>query len=156
MGMKPERPQRKTKFFQGVYKPVHPEKYKGNVKNIIYRSGWELKFLRHLDNDPNVIQYSSEEVVVVYKSIDGKTHRYFLDFWVKRRLPDGQIVEEIIEIKPFAQTQEPVKGRKKEKTFLNEVLTYQKNQAKWRAADQYAQRKGWKFRILTEKELGIK
>jgi hypothetical protein len=36
------------------------------------------------------------------------------------------------------------------------VLTWGKNEAKWKAAREYAKDRGWEFVILTEKELGIK
>jgi hypothetical protein len=47
-------------------------------------------------------------------------------------------------------------GKKSDKTFLNEVLTYEKNKAKWNAAKKWCQDKGLSFMILTEYELGLK
>jgi len=35
-------------------------------------------------------------------------------------------------------------------------MTWGVNQAKWKAAKEYCEKKGWEFRILTEKELNIK
>jgi hypothetical protein len=37
--------------------------------------------------------------------------------------------------------------------FLNEANTYLVNQAKWEAAENVCEKKGWKFKILTEKEI---
>ena len=54
-----------TKFHQGKYAPRNPEKYVGDVNNIIYRSGWEKRLLIMFDTNPNVLKYSSEEVIVV-------------------------------------------------------------------------------------------
>jgi hypothetical protein len=34
-------------------------------------------------------------------------------------------------------------------------MTWGKNEAKWKAADEYAKDRGWQFLILTEKDLGI-
>ena len=37
-----------------------------------------------LDSDPRIIEWSSEEIVVPYISpVDNRTHRYFVDFYVK-------------------------------------------------------------------------
>jgi hypothetical protein len=45
--------------------------------------------------------------------------------------------------------------KKKTKRFLQEAATYAVNQEKWRAADIFCQEHGWKFLVLTEKDLGI-
>jgi len=141
-------------LLQGFFKPEFPEKYKGNVKNIVYRSSWELTMLRRFDYDPNVIEYSSEERIIPYRHpTTGKVHRYFVDFWVKRRMPDGSIVEQLIEVKPSSQTKMPTKGKKSKKTMMNEAITYSINQAKWDAAETFCKKKGWQFIIMTEKEI---
>ena len=63
-------------------------------------------------------------------------------------------VKYLVEIKPFTQTQRPVmRGRKKQSTLLHEQVTYDINQAKWKAAKQWAEDHGYNFLILTEKEL---
>ena len=143
-----------TKFFQGVFKPKHPEKYKGNPTNIIFRSQWEFKLMMELDHDSTVIEWQSEEKPIAYRSpVDGRIHRYFPDFIVKRK-KSNRIITEMIEIKPFSQTKKPVKTeKKKQKTFLNEVVTYAINQAKWAAAYEYCKRHDIEFKIVTEKEL---
>jgi hypothetical protein len=106
--------------------------------------------MRSLDSDPSVIHWSSEEVVIPYKSpVDGRYHRYFVDFWVKKK--DGTY---LLEVKPFHQTQPP-KVAKKTKRYINEVLTYGVNEAKWKAAQEYCADRGWRFQLLTEHELGI-
>ena len=43
------------KYQQGIYKLKNPKKYKGNPDNIVYRSSWELKLLKWLDDHPQVI-----------------------------------------------------------------------------------------------------
>jgi hypothetical protein len=40
--------------------------------------------------------------------------------------------------------------------MLNEVSTYSKNLAKWKAAEAFAMKHGMQFLILTEKDLNIK
>lgn len=142
-------------YIQGIYKPDNPKKYKGNVNNIIYRSSWELLYLRKLDLDDNVLQYSSEEIIIPYRFLN-KVKRYFVDFYVKRII-DDKIVEQIVEIKPYAQTQPPlITEGKRRKTMIQQILTYEMNQAKWEAARVYCSKKNWEFKILTEHELGLK
>jgi len=74
----------KQKFVQGIYYPRRPEKYKGDVKNIIYRSSWELQFMTFCDNSPSIIEWASEEIAIPYvKPTDKRVHYYYLDFWIK-------------------------------------------------------------------------
>ena len=49
------------RYMQGQFKPMHPEKYRGNPAQIIYRSSWELAVLMRLDSNKNVIEWASEE-----------------------------------------------------------------------------------------------
>ena len=145
-----------AKFLQGIYKPRNPEKYRGDAKNIVYRSSWECTYNFRLDIDPNVLEWSSEETVIRYLDAQGKPHRYFVDYKVKRRVGD-QIITELIEIKPYKETIPPVLTEgKKTKTKIREIMTWDKNQRKWAAARKYCEVKGWNFRIVTEYELGLK
>jgi hypothetical protein len=147
----------KRKYLQGKYKPSKPEKYKGDVNNIIYRSSWERKFLYYCDTNENILEYSSEEVVILYKSpVDNRYHRYFVDFYIKYKDVNGKIKKCLIEIKPFRQTQEPKVQKRKTKGYIYEVVEYAKNQAKWEAAKEWCLDHGWEFKVLTENELGIK
>lgn len=113
--------------------------------------------MSYLDKNPNVIQWASEEFFVPYKSpIDGKIHRYFPDFWVKKKNQQG--IEEVIviEVKPKTQTIPPTPKKQITKAYLMEVQTWGINQAKWESANKYCIARGWKFMLATEKELGIK
>lgn len=142
--------------YKGYFKPKHPKKYKGNPSNIIYRSSYELKLMTYLDKNQNVIEWASEEFFVPYKSpIDGHLHRYFPDFWVKKRNAEGIIETIVIEVKPRSQTIPPIPQKHITKNYLYEVKTWGVNQAKWEAAHKYCSNKGWKFMLVTEKELGI-
>jgi hypothetical protein len=146
-------------FGKNTYKvrftPQNPKKYNGNAENIIYRSSWELRCMKWFDDHPDIIWWSSEELAIPYVSpVDGKRHRYFPDFIIKVQRKDGTVMTHVIEVKPFAQTQRPVQKRKT-KRFLQEAATYAINQMKWKAADEFCHTHGWKFQILTEKELGI-
>jgi Holliday junction resolvase len=111
--------------------------------------------MKWLDIHPNVIWWNSEELVIAYRSpVDNKMHRYFPDFIAKMRQKDGSVMTYVIEVKPDAQTRMPVQ-KKKTKRFIQEAATYAVNQEKWRAADIFCQEHGWKFLVLTEKDLGI-
>jgi hypothetical protein len=70
------------------------------------------------------------------------------------RQKNGLVMTYIIEVKPFAQTKQPVQ-KKKTRKYLQEAATYVVNQEKWKAADIFCQEHGWKFMIMTEKELGL-
>lgn len=140
---------------QGYYTPKHPEKYKGNVENIVYRSSWELSFCQFLDNNPNIIAWNSEEIAIPYiKPTDGRPHKYYPDFYIKYKNKHGEIKEELIEIKPENQTKPPKPGKGKRKKYqLQESLTYAINIAKWESATLFCNKYGIKFRVLTEKQL---
>jgi hypothetical protein len=142
--------------YKGPFKPRNPEKYQGNPNNIVYRSLWELKLMRYLDDHSEVISWGSEEVAIPYRSpVDGKIHRYFPDFVVKKKNRDGTTSTLMIEVKPRAQTIEPRVQKKATKKYVNEVMTWGINQAKWKAAESYCEDRMWKFQLMTEKELGI-
>ncbi len=141
-------------FRQGYFQPKNPEKYKGDATNIVYRSSWELSFCQFLDGNPNILEWSSEEVVVPYlKPTTGRVHRYFPDYWIKYKNKSGQEVQELIEVKPEAQTRQPTTRGKRRKQQVYESLTYAINVAKWKAATQFCDKYGMKFRILTENQL---
>lgn len=144
----------KKKYLQGKYKPSNPEKYRGDVYNIIYRSSWERKFLYYCDMNKNIIEYSSEEVAIPYRSpVDNKYHRYFPDFYIKYKDNNGTIKKKIIEIKPFKQCIEPKVKKITSKRYIYEVVEYAKNQAKWNAAKEWCLDHGYEFKVLTENEL---
>ena len=131
--------------YQGRFKPKNPTKYMGDPTNIIYRSGWELKLMSYLDTHVNVLQWSSEEVVIPYKSpIDGRRHRYFPDFYLEQINTNGIKEKILIEVKPKYQTVPPVvqttKTKKPTKRYINEVKTWGINQAKWIAAEEFCKR----------------
>jgi hypothetical protein len=141
--------------YKGWFKPKNPGKYKGDASNIVYRSTWEVRVMKWLDEHPQVIWWGSEELPIPYISpVDKKKHKYFPDFIAKMKLKDGKVMTYIIEVKPLAQTKMPTQKRKTSR-YLQEMATYAINQEKWRAADIFCQEHGWKFLVVTEKELGI-
>ena len=141
--------------YKGWFTPKNPKKYKGDPANIVYRSSWELRVMKYLDENKNVVWWASEELPIPYRSpIDQQMHRYFPDFIARIRQVNGKEVTMILEVKPEKQTQMPIQ-KKKTKKFLQEVATYAVNQEKWRAADLFCKEHGWQFKIITEKDLGL-
>ena len=145
---------KERKYYQGFFTPRFPEKYKGDVKNIVFRSGWERKLMSWLDENNNVLEWNSEEIIIPYVSpIDGKRHRYFPDFYMKAITKDGTIKETLMEVKPATQTKPPKQPKRKTKQYLTEVMTWGVNSAKWEAAKNYCGDRGWSFVVVTENEL---
>lgn len=109
--------------------------------------------MKYCDISGNVIRWASEEVVIPYMSpLDKKPHRYFVDFLVEMKTPSG-IKTWLIEIKPKKQCREPEKRKRVTRGYINEVQTWITNNAKWEAAKQVSDARGWQFKILTEDDL---
>ena len=143
--------------YKGKYKVRCPYKYKGDPTKVIYRSLWELKFMKYCDSNINILEWGSEEMYVWYRSpVDNRPHRYFPDFYIKAKESNGQIKKYIIEVKPQKQTKPPSKPKRQTKGYLREAFEYARNQAKWKAANEWCIDRGFEFKVLTEKELGIK
>lgn len=141
-------------YKQGFFKPQRPEKYIGDPNNIVYRSGWEMRVMKYLDTNQNVVKWSSEEIVISYISpIDNRPHRYFVDFYVEAVARDGTTKKMLLEVKPAAQTREPKRPKRQTKRYITEVMTWGVNQAKWKAAQEFCIDKGWEFKLITEAEL---
>lgn len=141
--------------YKGKYTPKNPAKYKGNPDNIIWRSTWEARVMKQLDENENVLWWGSEELFIrYYNPIDNKIHRYFPDFVVKVMKKDQTTMTYLLEVKPEAQTKPP-KQKKKTRRFLEESKTYIINQSKWKAATEFCKDHGWEFKVITEKDLGI-
>ena len=146
-------------MYQGKFKPKNINKYKGDTEAIYYRSSWELAVMLWCDSNTSITEWSSEELVIPYLCpTDGGVHRYFIDFKVTFHNNKTYIIE----LKPKKQTIAPEqKSTKKRdrKQYITEVLSYVKNQAKWKAAAAYAQKHGAVFQVWTEdtlEQLGIK
>jgi hypothetical protein len=141
--------------YRGRFYPKHPLKYKGDPNKIVYRSSWEVRVMKYLDENDGVVWWASEEMNVKYISpVDGRVHRYFPDFIVKVRRKDNSSTIFMLEVKPEAQTKlrQP---KRVTKQYINEAATYAVNQAKWKYAEEFCKDHGWVFRVVTEKDLGI-
>ncbi len=156
-----EQPKRKYKTQQTKYKQIqdfypllqHPEKYVGTNKLITLRSSYEIQYAIRLDNSDEVLEWSSEDIVIWYQYPLNESHRYFTDFYIKMK--NGK--EYVIEVKPIHETREPKKG-KNEAAYNRALFTYEKNCAKWKAAKEYCANERLKgrnlwFRLLTETDL---
>lgn len=152
MGWKPELTQY-GKTLKGKFSLKNPQKYKGNPANVIFRSNLERRFYEYFDSHKEIVAWGAEELAIPYISpIDNQIHRYYIDAIVKNQ--KGEIF--FIEIKPKSQTCPPKPGKRKTQKFLKEEIDWVVNQAKWKAASEYAKKKGGQFLVLTEDALKIK
>jgi len=139
------------------YKPSFPKKYKGDPNNIICRSSWERRFCNYCDLNESIIEWGSEEFFIPYISpVDNRVHRYYPDFIIKIKEQSGKVKTYVIEVKPLKQTKPPAKKSRVTKSYIHECTTYAVNQAKWKAAKEFCDDRMIEFKIITEKELGIK
>ena len=146
-----------SKPLKGKFKCQNPEKYKGNHMLIEYRSSWERTFMNYCDTHENVEWWQSEEKAIWYfDPVSKRKRRYFPDFIIHFKRSDGIMVTEVIEIKPYRQTQTPNPNpKRKTQAWFKEWCTYATNKAKWDAAMNWAEDRGYNFRIITEKEAGF-
>ena len=131
--------------------PRNVKKYVGTWP-IVIRSKWERKFCRIIDTNPDIIEWSSEDVVIKYldPSKLNKVRRYYPDFWFKTK----DLKQFIVEIKPLRETRPPRASKKKSRlTILNEQKTFKTNMAKFEAAKRWCDKMNMTFKIITEKEL---
>lgn len=139
--------------YKGRFVPKNPDKYKGDVSNIQYRSLWERNVMKTFDTSKSILAWASEEVVIPYVSpVDGQPHRYFPDFVAKVRQKDGSIAKFLIEVKPSKQTRMPEmpKSGRKTKAYKTALAIYLINQAKWQAAQAWCEQYGYTFKVMTE------
>ena len=142
---------------KSIYKPSYPEKYKGDVNNIICRSSWERRFCNWCDLNESIISWGSEEFCIpYYNPVKERVCRYFPDFIIKVKEQSGQIKTYVVEVKPQRETLPPKQKSRTTKSYLNECRTYAVNQAKWKAAKEWCADRMLEFIVITENELGIK
>jgi hypothetical protein len=146
------------RFKSGKFVPQNPEKYIGDIHNIIYRSSWEARFCQYCDRNPNILRWASEAVQIEYWSpIDKKTHTYHPDYFIKVQKTDGNTEDWIIEIKPSAQYQldkkPELKGNLTEKRIRahnDQMQVWIVNRAKFDAAMKFAKNNGYRFGAIDE------
>lgn len=145
---------KKNPYKQGKFRPINSQKYKGKSE-IVYRSKLELDVMRFFDKNDRILEWGSEELIIPYvKPTTGRVHRYYTDFNIIVRESDGSIGKYVIEVKPYKKTLPPSKhGNKKQSTIIYESVEYAINTAKWDATRQWCAKNGYKFSILTEREI---
>lgn len=145
--------QKNSKFKQGIFVPKNKEKFLGD--KAMYRSSLELRFMKFCDINPNIIQWSSEQVIIPYVNpLDGKVHRYFVDNFVT--IKEGDVIKKyLVEIKPSNQLLPPKTKYRKKSNLIYEQTMYITNQAKWKFAREWCCKKGYEFIIITEKHLTV-
>lgn len=134
--------------FRARFIPANPQKYVGDVNDIWARSSWEVQVMKWMDSRSAVLRWGSEETVIPYLSpADNKVHRYFPDFFIEYRDADGNIIKEIVEVKPLHETDE---DHAKHQRSKDAVLV---NKAKWKSAAIWCEQRGMRFRVITEKSI---
>ena len=142
-------------IYKGKFIPKNPTKYLGDFNSIIYRSSYELKFMNWCDRSNSIVGWVSEEIAIPYRNpLDNKVHRYMVDFYIEVQ-EEKSIKKYLIEVKPERFTKAPPPGKRKTKRYLQEIVQYGVNEAKWKSAKDFCKAQGMEFKIVTEKELGI-
>jgi len=94
------------------------------------------------------LQWASEEFSVPYlHPFEKRVANYYPDALVIYKDKFGNPKKEIIEIKPYKETVLTPKASDQDKYALAV------NQAKWKAAADFAAKQGMSFRVITEKTL---
>jgi len=142
-------------YKSGKFEPSNPQKYIGDIHNIIYRSSWEYRFCVYCDTNESILKWSSEPIAIKYVNpLDKKEHDYNVDFYIKDQAI-SEIQEWIIEIKPEKQTKKPIfEGSnatlQKLKSYNRNMQIWITNQAKFKAAKHWAEKRGFKFGVVGE------
>lgn len=125
--MKKRKRRRKSRYKRGTHESAKLTNGPAN-----YRSGWELAYMKWLDEDVDVISYEYEPFFIEYISNirTGKKRKYYPDVLVKRTSST-----ELVEIKPKNKLTKPIVLKK-----IN-------------AASQWAPANGMKLVVITEVEL---
>jgi hypothetical protein len=130
------------------FDPVNPEKYKGDTIPIIMRSSWEVEFAKTCDLMPTVLSWSYESRQIPYHDpLTGKQKVYIPDFFVEVAQSDGYTKHFVFEIKPMHEQKDEFARNSTDAALIA------KNNAKWAAASQWADRHSAEFVILNEADL---
>lgn len=138
------------KYTSGDFQKYNPRKYVGTFP-IIYRSSYELRFMRQLEFNPLVESWNSENITIPYmmeEILKGKLvlkrHNYHMDFQVFMK--NG--IKYLCEVKPLAYV--PLNNAQ-----IRNSPEHRKNACKWRAAIHWCKINNHIFKIITETQLKI-
>lgn len=149
--MKNIKPDYKSGYYQSYYIPINPEKCKSPV--VICRSLLEKRFCTYLDLNQNINSWYSEPIAIKYiNKWDNKEHTYYPDF-----IFEANNQKVIVEVKPSNQLKHPKKpktlNKRSIKNYNYSLKMYITNVSKFDAIRKYADLNGYKFILVTEKEL---
>ena len=114
------------------------------IGNLIFNEDFSRKVLPFVKKD----YFENFHEKVIFEEVS--------DFIVKYKNKKGITHVEMVEIKPHKYVVGPnPQPKRRTKAWMNEVRTFITNQAKWSAAREYCENRGYSFRIITEKELGL-
>lgn len=144
-----------SKYNYGYFKPNNPQKYTGDLNQILYRSSWEFYVLRMLDNNPQVYEYCAEPIAIKYLNpITQKYNNYYIDVYAKVLNKTNEFIEWLLEIKPNKYIHPPKQPKnptyQANKNYNYHARQYIINCKKFQSAREYARAKGMKFGIITE------
>lgn len=156
--MSKPRPNRLDKWYGGDFTPSNPDKYVGDVNDIVFRSKWEYKFCYYCDIEDRIKKWSCENVKIPYDAMSKGEYvskTYTPDFWIQVKELNGELVEYIIEVKPQKKLEEPEEPKtqtiKSLQNYEYRLREYVQNLNKWEAAEKYCEKRGMKFHLLTER-----
>lgn len=164
-------------FATGEFIPKHPEKclnkngkMPGVHDKITFRSSWESIFANWCDIEDNVIAWGSECVEIPYFSqIDNKSHKYITDFIIMTKNRQGEKEKWLIEIKPanqvpvlnengtikFPELDKKKLTQKRISAWQEQCNVLRRNYEKWKEAKKWAWAHGYKWKVVTQEELGL-
>ena len=146
MNIKNLKPRHQSRYEQGYVDPSACKKLFDSLRTqpIIFRSSYEKKFVLWLESSPQVKHWGSECFNIPYYSVlDQKMHNYYPDYFVEMMNGDKIVVE----VKPHNQTVKPVN----ENCWA--AREYVRNVCKWQETIKFCNKKGYKFKIITEKTI---
>lgn len=163
------------KYKKGFYKIQNVQKYIGNPSECIYRSSWELKFMIFCDYNENIKKWGSETAEIQYYLPNDhrelEIHRYYPDFYIEKSNPKdtNDYRKYFLELKPYKEYKPDIvrfnegkyefiplsdgKSLKAHENWQYQAKTFEKNMAKWQAADAWCRKRGMQFKIAHEKIL---
>lgn len=147
-----------AKYNQGIFKPLNRVKCKNpSNRPVVFRSSWEAQLFKWCDKNANVIEWSSEQHRIPYiHPLTRRSQIYVPDVWVRIKNDRGVIEEQIIEVKPLAETPAFALARYKEtgrKPSVYRQTMLLINNAKFKAAEHWCSAHGMRFILMTENEI---
>jgi hypothetical protein len=136
-----------AKYANGKFTVKNPEKYMGK-KLPTYRSSWEFAFMNFCDNNPAVLNWTSESVKIpYYNPVSGKNTIYVPDFLIVYVDANQKQHTEVVEVKPSTET--TMESARSYRDKLSVAI----NMAKWAAEDSWARANNMRFRVITEYDI---